>query len=364
MVGRRASAFGRFNQEPIGSRATIRRLQDACGAPPSSGRFFRHCCPEEVDGEQPHDAPARVTQPDAFPSYRRRNADEGSHNERNGCSRAITFDSTRARPDNTRMTLLWTIDVGRAPIYIFGGGPPGRRRWHDPAIERLVRDADVFWNEVPDIAPEDAPLAAKFGIDAARPLASWLSAGELARVDACAATLGVDPQRLRPLRPWLCAQVVKRAAQALAGLVADDAAEVVLTNIARRANIPVWSELPGAEATFALFAGLPPHAEAALLSMELDDIERGLDAIVRDAEAGVAGDAEVGERFVEHMRTRYPALYGPLLIERNRQWVDRINGMIERGERAFIYVGSAHLAGPDSIHAMLSASGVAVRGPA
>ena len=94
MVGRRASAFGRFNQEPIGSRATIRQLQDACGAPPSSGRFFRHCCPEEVDGEQPHDALVHRFQPDAFPSYRRRNADEGSHNERNGCPRAITFDST------------------------------------------------------------------------------------------------------------------------------------------------------------------------------------------------------------------------------------------------------------------------------
>jgi uncharacterized protein YbaP (TraB family) len=257
------------------------------------------------------------------------------------------------------MTLLWSITGGRAPIHLFGGGPPTAHRWHDDAIERLVTEADVFWNEVPEITSDDLALAPRYGIDAAKPLAVWLTASDLERVDAAAAVVGADAQLLRPLRPWLCAQVLRQAAQSAAGLAPENAAESVLANVARNANVPVYSEMPTAEDAFALFSSLGREAEVALVSMWLDEIEDGLDAMVREAEAVASGDASVGERFVERMRSRYPALYGPLIVERNERWAGRISGMLERGERAFIYVGSAHLAGPDSIQGMLSAAGIA-----
>lgn len=259
------------------------------------------------------------------------------------------------------MKLLWVVDSGRAPIYVFGGGPAPQRRWSDPEIEALVRASDVFWNEAPEIGEADRALALTYGVDAGRPLTTWVDAADLKRVERAAADNDVSMNILRAVRPWLAAQLLQMAFESKAGLVAEQAAEVVLAGVAKDAGVPVQSEMGSAEGAFALFAGLSREAEVERLRSTLDDIEAGAEAFVRDAQAVARGDEGVGERLVERLRTAYPALYEPLLLQRNRAWVGRIERMLTEGTRAFIVVGSAHLAGGDAVQAMLADAGMAVR---
>jgi uncharacterized protein YbaP (TraB family) len=259
------------------------------------------------------------------------------------------------------MKLLWVIDSGRAPIYLFGGGPPPRWRWSDPEIEALVRESDEFWNEAPEIDEADRALAVKYGVDSERPLATWVDAADMERVERAATDKDVSMDLLRAVRPWLAAQLLKMAFESKAGPLAENSAEVVLANVAKDAGVAVHSEMGSPEGAFALFAGLSREAEVDRLRSTLDDIEAGADAFVRDAEAVARGDEGVGERLVERMRSGYPALYEPLLVRRNRAWVGRIEAMLREGTRAFIAVGSAHLAGGDSVQVMLAEAGIAVR---
>ena len=56
-----------------------------------------------------------------------------------------------------------------------------------------------------------------------------------------------------------------------------------------------------------------------------------------------------------------PELRQALFVGRNARWSDRIADAIAQGNRPFVAVGAAHMAGPDGLPAMLAARGYTVR---
>jgi len=59
----------------------------------------------------------------------------------------------------------------------------------------------------------------------------------------------------------------------------------------------------------------------------------------------------------------FPVLRNRVLKDRHDKWLPQIEKMIADGRSYVIVVGAAHLAGSDSIIAMLRAKGVKVEGP-
>lgn len=55
-----------------------------------------------------------------------------------------------------------------------------------------------------------------------------------------------------------------------------------------------------------------------------------------------------------------PVVYRRLLLERNRNWMPKIEQLFSRPGRAFVVIGAAHLVGPDGLLAMLRAKGYQV----
>jgi uncharacterized protein len=53
-------------------------------------------------------------------------------------------------------------------------------------------------------------------------------------------------------------------------------------------------------------------------------------------------------------------LYQRLLVERNKNWLPKLEALFARKSAAFVVVGAAHLVGPDGLVAMLKAKGYAV----
>jgi uncharacterized protein len=63
---------------------------------------------------------------------------------------------------------------------------------------------------------------------------------------------------------------------------------------------------------------------------------------------------------VDDMKADSPELYKVLLVDRNTDWANQIQTQLEGSGTAFIAVGAAHLAGPDSVQAILQSRGVTV----
>ena len=89
---------------------------------------------------------------------------------------------------------------------------------------------------------------------------------------------------------------------------------------------------------------------------EYQDAPTELDTMVRQwSTADLAG---MEEFFVTEMKVEEPDLYAALLVNRNANWVMKIEDMLKGSGTSFIAVGAAHLIGPDSVLAMLDARGV------
>ncbi len=256
---------------------------------------------------------------------------------------------------------IWLIEGEDTRIYLFGGGPPPREPWSSPRIEELVPGCDVFWNEVPPVGPEGPAVALQYGIDREAPLATWLTADELACVHAAAAGAGVAAALLAPLRPWLAAQVLKIAAETRAGLRTENSAEVRLAEVAEAAGLEVRSEFATVEALFTDFSSWPRDVEVQRLLSTVAEVEAGVDTLTAMWEAWNAGDFGDINRWARSFEQEYPALYEHLVVQRNRAWIERIRAGLSLRTSSFIVVGSAHLAGRGSVLELLNEAGIGAR---
>ena len=73
-----------------------------------------------------------------------------------------------------------------------------------------------------------------------------------------------------------------------------------------------------------------------------------------------AGDVAAVEKILLADLRNDPQLYQRLLVERNRNWLPKLEALFARSRPAFVVVGAAHLVGPDGVVAMLKAKGYSV----
>jgi uncharacterized protein YbaP (TraB family) len=256
--------------------------------------------------------------------------------------------------------MLFEVTRDGHVIHLFGGSRPTPERWSSPAVEAVVSTCSEFWNETPDMGPEVQALAVKYGVDPARPLATWLTEDDRARIDAAAAAKGANAAILAAVRPWLAAQILRMAADAHDGLSYENSPDAVLTKCANDAGLPIHSEFGAPEDTLRTFASMSPEAEVQYLRYTLYEIESGIERVTQHAAALARGDITPIADEAAMMRREWPALYEELAVARNRAWVPRIEALFGARTRAFVLVGSAHLVGDDGLLALLPGAGFTV----
>jgi uncharacterized protein YbaP (TraB family) len=97
-----------------------------------------------------------------------------------------------------------------------------------------------------------------------------------------------------------------------------------------------------------------------MLASTLRELETEKAAVATLADAWKAGDAPTVERIVLQELRKEPRMYQRLLVDRNRDWLPKIEALFARKGRAFVVVGAAHLVGGDGLLALLRAKGYTV----
>lgn len=256
---------------------------------------------------------------------------------------------------------LWCAERDGSQVFLFGetvGLRPGDD-WLRPAIRGAVAASRVLWREADRDELSTSPLLATYAL-ADEPLSARLGADAAGRVRDAARLVGVDPDTLEGLRPWVAGQVLEAALRAQARLDPGLGVEAVIAGLASAAGVPVRSELGDAAATFGWFDGLGPELEVAYLLWTVDRLALGPEEMARQVRAWLAADPSVAEQQNEALRRDHPRLHERLLVERNRAWVPRIEALLAEPGTAFVLVGGAHLAGDGSILDLLAGSGLTV----
>ncbi len=259
---------------------------------------------------------------------------------------------------------LWVVKDADSTLYLFGSVHVLRPTtgWASPRVEAAFDSASDIWFEIsnPDDQAAIMPLIQQHGLSPDTPLSSRLTPQENAELDAAAQAMGASAAQLQPMKPWLAALSLSVAPLIKAGYDPKSGVELVLKARAEAAGKPIHG-FETIDKQIGILAGLPDDVQLAFLRETLKDYENAATKLDEMVEAWARGDVATLDRVtIKEMKEASPALYQAVLVDRNTDWANQIQTLLEGSGTAFIAVGAAHLTGDDSVQAILQKRGVTV----
>ncbi len=231
------------------------------------------------------------------------------------------------------------------------------------ALEGAYKDSDLLVEEV-DIAEMTGPGAQMAMLQrgmqpSSTPIDKVLSASTLALLQKKATDLNLPIDALKQFKPWMIALTIEAMQWQKAGFDPQYGLDMHFYEQAKKDNKAVQG-LETVEYQLARFDEMPPELQDHLLSETLKEMDTEQQSMTKLIEAWRTGDAPAVERIVLKDLQSEPQLYQRLLVERNKNWMPKLEALFARRSRALVVVGAAHLVGPDGLIAMLKAKGYKV----
>lgn len=277
---------------------------------------------------------------------------------------AQTTAPAAAAPIQGEGPALWVVKDADSTLYLFGSVHVLRPTtgWASPRVEAAFDSASDIWFEIsnPDDQAAVMPLIQQHGLSPETPLSSRLTPEENVELEAAAQAMGASAAQLQPMKPWLAALSLSVAPLVKAGYDPKSGVELVLKARAEAAGKPIHG-FETIDKQIGILAGLPEDVQMAFLRETLKDYENAVTMLDTMVEAWAKGDVATLDRvMVEEMKEASPALYQALLVDRNTDWANQIQTLLEGSGTAFIAVGAGHLTGDESVQAILQQRGVTV----
>jgi uncharacterized protein len=164
------------------------------------------------------------------------------------------------------------------------------------------------------------------------------------------------------LRPWLLALMIDSLEWQKQGFDPNFGLDKHFYDQAKEDNKAVKG-LETVNDQISIFESMTPQQQDHLLAETLKDIDTEQANLNKMISAWRVGDAAAVEKIVLTDIQKESELYQRLLVNRNKNWMPKIEELFARKGHAFVVVGAAHLVGPDGLLAMLKAKGYAIEQP-
>jgi hypothetical protein len=171
--------------------------------------------------------------------------------------------------------------------------------------------------------------------------------------------LGLPMEPLKRFKPWMLAITLQGMEWQKAGFDSDLGLDKHFYDMAKTAGKRVQG-LETLQYQISRFDEMPMDQQDRLLAETLKELDTTKDEFTKLADAWQAGDAPQVEKLaLEDLRSE-PEMYKRLLVERNQQWLPKIEALFGRPSPAFVVVGAAHLIGPDGLLTVLKSKGYTI----
>lgn len=275
----------------------------------------------------------------------------------------LALAACHSAPIDQKNPALWEVtDPDGATAFLFGTihALPDGMVWKTPAIDRAIAQSTTLVLEIVDPADENAARAAftQLGTTPGQPpLEQRIDPARREVLRAALAKTGLRPAQFANLEDWAAALKLSFALEAKSGYDSDNGADRALLAAAGQRPVVGLETLQG---QLGLFDALPAREQRSLLNAVVAESAGG-DADKRLIKAWAEGDVITLDREAHAGMLADPRLREALLVARNRRWADQVAAMLDAGQRPFVAVGAAHLAGVDGLPEMLAAKGFAVK---
>lgn len=230
----------------------------------------------------------------------------------------------------------------------------------NPVFDRAFDDSDLLVEEVDLgelLGPASQMQALMRGmLPAGQTLDKVLSPATLALVTKAAKDLGAPIEALQRFKPWMLALTLEGLELAHAGFDPELGLDKHFYDLAKEKGKAVQG-LETVDYQLSRLDEMTFEQQDRMLAQTLKELETEKASVTALTTAWKTGDAGAVERLVLGQLKPEPVLYERLLVERNRNWLPKIEALFLRKGHALVLVGAAHLVGSDGLLAMLKAKG-------
>ena len=278
---------------------------------------------------------------------------------------ALAISIASARIESAPNNFLWKATKGQGSLYLVGSVHLLTKDYYplSPALDRAFKDSDLLVEEVDMgemIATENQLQMLMTGmLPAGQSLDTVVSPATLTAVNKRLGSLGIPIEPLKRLKPWFLSLTLLALEWQKAGFEPDLGLDKHFYDQAR-SDAKTVQGLETVAFQISFFDGMTKEEQDRLLAETLKELDTQQTAMTTLADAWKAGDAPRVERLVLQDLRSEPRVYQRMLVDRNRDWLPKLEALFARRGRAFVVVGAAHLIGPDGLIAMLRARGYTV----
>lgn len=261
---------------------------------------------------------------------------------------------------------LYVVSDADSTVYLFGTlhiRQPNEQ-WGGARAQAGLAEASEVWTELDmssEMQAQMQGLVVRYGLaQPGRPLSSFFSEEENARIAATARAIGLPPEGLNMFQPWLAGLTIQIMQMVRDGYNAEAGADRMIDEWARaNGKTSRWFET--AEQQIQMMAGMSPDVQRQMVLDAVDEADAGGDMINRMATAWETGDLVTLERLViADTQREYPEMYEALIVNRNNAWVATLHQELQGSGVDFVAVGMGHVIGEDGLVAQLRALGYTV----
>lgn len=259
---------------------------------------------------------------------------------------------------------LWKLADADTTIYLFGTIHvlPADYQWRTAAFDAAAAKADTLVLEVADLgdSAKTAEIFTRLAISPnLPPVLDRVPADKRAGLKTLIDKIGFPPSALARFESWAVAITLAGAVLKDLELSPDNGVERKLTEQFAAADKPIIG-LETTELQLGIFDKLPQNAQdmfLAGLAEEAADPKAEFDAMLG---AWIKGDdTAIASTFDDELR-RSPELTDALIRTRNANWTAWLAKRLDTPGTVLVAVGAGHLAGVDSVQAMLAKKGLKV----
>ncbi|HYG46935.1 MAG TPA: TraB/GumN family protein [Allosphingosinicella sp.] len=257
---------------------------------------------------------------------------------------------------------MWKLADKDTTVYLFGTIHllPEGRTWRTPAMEAALAGSQELVLEVANVDDmmASAQAMARMGLASGLPpIAERVPESKRAALRAMIAETGYPEAVFDRLETWAAALSLLGVSFKRLGLDPSLGVERQIDKPFRAAGKTVTG-LETVEQQLGYFDTLPEAAQRALLLSVVEDSADTRAQFQAMLEAWSKGDLDGIARTFDDETQMSPELKAVLMSKRNAAWADWLARRMEKPGTVFVAVGAGHLAGADSVQAMLKKKGL------
>jgi uncharacterized protein YbaP (TraB family) len=261
---------------------------------------------------------------------------------------------------------LWAVSDADTTVYLFGTIHllPKNYSWRSPRLDQAVAGSQQLMVET--IVDENNPhemLAALSSLAFARnlpPITQRVPPAKRAALEAAIKNSGIPRAIFDQMETWAAAFMLLGNQFRAMGLKGGEGVEAVLRNNFTSQGKPI-GQLETNREQLGFFDTLPESAQRQLLEGAIEDSKTMRKDFQGMLAAWTRGDVDAIAKTFNRDLSASPEIKDALIRRRNANWSRWIEQRMAAPGSVLIAVGAGHLAGSDSVVAMLQREGYKVR---